>query len=159
VINADAAIWLQHNDDMFDAAIVDFPDPSSFALGKLYSVPFYGMVKKHLAANGLMVVQSTSPFFAPHAYWTIDATLREVGMKTWPYHAYVPSFGEWGFILASPQALHAAHQLPPADALPERRHHARDVQLPARHASRCRWRRTASTRSRWCASSSRTGAR
>jgi spermidine synthase len=113
--------------------IVDFPDPSSFALGKLYSVPFYGMVRKHLAANGLMVVQSTSPFFAPHAYWTIDATLREVGMKTYPYHAYVPSFGEWGFILATPQAIHAAHQLPPADALPECRHHARDVHLPARH--------------------------
>src|SRR5438045_1467851 len=54
VINADAVIWRQHNDDVFDAVIVDFPDPSSFALGKLYSVPFYGMVKKHLAANGLM---------------------------------------------------------------------------------------------------------
>ena len=104
VVNADAALWLRDNDDMFDAIIVDFPDPSSFALGKLYSVPFYGMVRKHLAANGLMTVQSTSPFFAPHAYWTIDATLREVGMKTYPYHAYVPSFGEWGFILATPQA-------------------------------------------------------
>jgi spermidine synthase len=103
VINADAAIWLQNAPDMFDAAIIDFPDPSSFALGKLYSVPFYGMVKKHLAAKGLMVVQSTSPFFAPNAFWTIDATLRDVGMHTWPYHAYVPSFGEWGFIMASPE--------------------------------------------------------
>ncbi|MES2152475.1 MAG: polyamine aminopropyltransferase [Pseudomonadota bacterium] len=110
VVNADAAIWLQNNMDMFDAAIVDFPDPSSFALGKLYSVPFYGMVRKHVAANGLVVVQSTSPFFAPHAFWTIDATLREVGMHTFPYHAYVPSFGEWGFILASPQLAYA----PPA---------------------------------------------
>ncbi|WP_426208372.1 polyamine aminopropyltransferase [Massilia sp. TWP1-3-3] len=107
VINADAAIWLQNTDQMFDAAIVDFPDPSSFALGKLYSVPFYGILKKHVAANGLVVVQSTSPFFAPNAYWTIDATLREVGMHTWPYHAYVPSFGEWGFILASPQRQYA----------------------------------------------------
>jgi spermidine synthase len=69
----------------------------------LYSVPFYGMVKKHVAANGLVVVQSTSPFFAPNAFWTIEATLREVGMKTYPFHAYVPSFGEWGFIMASPQ--------------------------------------------------------
>ena len=103
VVNADAAIWLQQTSDMFDAVIVDFPDPSSFALGKLYSVPFYGVLKKHVAANGLIVVQSTSPFFAPNAYWTIDATLREVGMRTWPYRAYVPSFGEWGFILASPQ--------------------------------------------------------
>jgi spermidine synthase len=103
VVNADAAIWLQNHADLFDAVIVDFPDPSSFALGKLYSVPFYGILKKHVAANGLVVVQSTSPFFAPHAYWTIDATLREIGMRTYPYHAYVPSFGEWGFILASPQ--------------------------------------------------------
>jgi spermidine synthase len=103
VINADAAVWLQDSVDMFDAAIIDFPDPSSFALGKLYSVPFYGMVKKHVAATGLIVVQSTSPFFAPHAYWSIDATLREVGLRTYPYHAYVPSFGEWGFILASLQ--------------------------------------------------------
>jgi spermidine synthase len=103
VINADAAIWLQNTPEMFDAAIIDFPDPSSFALGKLYSVPFYGMVKKHVAAKGLVVVQSTSPFFAPNAFWTIEATLRDVGMKTWPYHAYVPSFGEWGFIMASPE--------------------------------------------------------
>ncbi len=101
VVNTDAAVWLQKTDQMFDAAIVDFPDPSSFSLGKLYSVPFYGMLKKHVAARGLVVVQSTSPFFAPNAYWTIDATLKEVGMRTWPYHAYVPSFGEWGFILAS----------------------------------------------------------
>jgi spermidine synthase len=107
VINADAAIWLQNTPEMFDAAIIDFPDPSSFALGKLYSVPFYGMVKKHVAAKGLVVVQSTSPFFAPNAFWTIDATLREVGMKTWPYHAYVPSFGEWGFIMASPEQQYA----------------------------------------------------
>jgi spermidine synthase len=111
VINADAAIWLQNTPEMFDAAIIDFPDPSSFALGKLYSVPFYGMVKKHVAAKGLVVVQSTSPFFAPNAFWTIDATLREVGMKTWPYHAYVPSFGEWGFIMASPEQQYA----PPAN--------------------------------------------
>lgn len=110
VVNADAAIWLQNNQEMFDCVIIDFPDPSSFALGKLYSVPFYAMVKHHLAAKGLVVVQSTSPFFAPHAYWSIDATLRATGMRSWPYHAYVPSFGEWGFILASPQLDYAVPQ-------------------------------------------------
>ncbi|MES2902314.1 MAG: polyamine aminopropyltransferase [Pseudomonadota bacterium] len=115
VVNADAALWLQNSTEMFDAVIIDFPDPSSFALGKLYSVPFYGTVARHVAANGLVVVQSTSPFFAPNAFWTIDATLREVGMKTWPFHAYVPSFGEWGFIMASPQATFtppASYRLP-----------------------------------------------
>ena len=117
VVNADAAIWLQNSRDVFDAAIVDFPDPSSFALGKLYSVPFYGILAKHLAENGLAVVQSTSPFFAPHAYWTIDATLRDVGLHTYPYHAYVPSFGEWGFILASRRPGYVP---PTAYALPMR---------------------------------------
>jgi spermidine synthase len=91
---------------IFDAALIDFPDPSSFALGKLYSVPFYGMLKRHVAARGLIAVQSTSPFFAPHAYWTVDATLREAGFRTSPYHVYVPSFGEWGFIMASPQTAY-----------------------------------------------------
>jgi spermidine synthase len=86
---------------MFDLIVADFPDPSNFALGKLYSVPIYRLVAKHLSARGYFVVQSTSPYFAPHAYWCVDATLKEAGFHTWPYHAYVPSFGEWGFILAA----------------------------------------------------------
>jgi len=101
VINADAAQWLQNSRDVFDAVIIDFPDPSSFALGKLYSVPFYASLRHHVAEHGLVAVQSTSPFFAPHAYWSVNATLREAGWQTYPYHLYVPSFGEWGFILAS----------------------------------------------------------
>ena len=100
LINADAARWIENTHESFDAAFVDFPDPSTFALGKLYSVPFYALLQKHIAAHGLVVVQATSPYFAPHAYWCIDATLRAASFKTYPYHTYVPSFGEWGFILA-----------------------------------------------------------
>ena len=110
VVNQDAALWLEastQGDDgsgMFDAVVVDFPDPSSFSLGKLYSVPFYRGLLRHVAAHGMVVVQSTSPYFAPRAYWSIDATLKEAGFHTWPYHVYVPSFGEWGFVLASQDA-------------------------------------------------------
>jgi spermidine synthase len=105
VINQDAALWLEGaTEAMFDAVIVDFPDPSNFSLGKLYSVPFYRGLLRHVAAHGMVVVQSTSPYFAPRAYWSIDATLKEAGFKTWPYHVYVPSFGEWGFVLASQDA-------------------------------------------------------
>jgi spermidine synthase len=100
LINADAARWIETSEESFDVAFVDFPDPSTFALGKLYSVPFYALLKKRIASHGFVVVQATSPYFAPHAYWSIEATLREAGFKTYPYHAYVPSFGEWGFILA-----------------------------------------------------------
>jgi spermidine synthase len=101
VVNTDAGRWLETSAGMFDLIVADFPDPSNFALGKLYSVPIYRLVAKHLSARGYFVVQSTSPYFAPHAYWCVDATLKEAGFHTWPYHAYVPSFGEWGFILAA----------------------------------------------------------
>ena len=104
LINTDAAKWLEENQDFFDIAIVDLPDPANFSLGKLYSTPFYRLLEKHVNAHGYIVVQSTSPWFAPHAFWTVESTLREAGLRTWPYHAYVPSFGEWGFILASRSA-------------------------------------------------------
>ena len=73
--------------------------PSNFGLGRLYSVPVYHLMARHLAENGYMVIQSTSPYFAPRSFWSVDATLK-AGLHTWPYHAYVPSFGDWGFILA-----------------------------------------------------------
>lgn len=102
VINADAAKWLEQNRDRFDVIVMDLPDPSNFSLGKLYSVPMYRMVARHLNTGGRVVVQATSPYFAPHAYWSIVATLEAAGFHTAPYHVYVPSFGEWGFVLAAP---------------------------------------------------------
>ena len=104
IINDDAAQWLQHTAAQFDVIIIDLPDPSNFALGKLYSVPMYRLVARHLAAGGKMVVQSTSPYFAPHAYWSVVATLEAAGLATAPYHVYVPSFGEWGYVLAGAEA-------------------------------------------------------
>ena len=101
IINADAAQWLEQATQTFDAIIIDLPDPSNFSLGKLYSVPMYRMVKRHLNPGGNIVVQSTSPYFAPQAFWCIVTTLEAAGLKTLPYHAYVPSFGEWGFVMAS----------------------------------------------------------
>lgn len=103
IFNTDAAKWLEQSRQRFDVIIIDLPDPSNFSLGKLYSVPMYRMVMRHLQPNGKIVVQSTSPYFAPQAYWCIVTTLETAGLKTLPYHAYVPSFGEWGFVMASLQ--------------------------------------------------------
>ena len=100
VVNADAARWLEDNDDSFDFIVADFPDPTNYAVGKLYTTAFYRLLDKHLAAHGLLVVQTTSPYYARHSFWSVAATLEEAGMTTSPYHALVPSFGEWGFILA-----------------------------------------------------------
>ena len=101
IVNADAAQWLENATDSFDVAIIDLPDPSNFALGKLYSVPMYRMLARRLNPGARVVVQSTSPYFAPNAYWSVVATLEAAGFATAPYHAYVPSFGEWGFVLAA----------------------------------------------------------
>jgi len=100
VVNADAVRWLEDNDARFDFIVADFPDPSNYSVGKLYSVPFYRLLARHLAPDGRLVVQATSPFYARESFWTIVATLADAGLKTAPYHALVPSFGEWGYILA-----------------------------------------------------------
>jgi spermidine synthase len=83
VVNTDAGRWLEAQGGMFDFIVVDFPDPSNFGIGRLYSVPMFRLMARHLSANGYMVVQSTSPYFAPRSFWSIDATLREAGMHTW----------------------------------------------------------------------------
>ena len=100
VINADAFPWLDENQAQWDFVVVDFPDPTSYSLGKLYTTAFYRLLKKHVAENGLAVIQSTSPMFSRQSYWCIVDTLQQAGFKTWPYHVYVPSFGEWGYTLA-----------------------------------------------------------
>lgn len=100
VINADAFPWLASHHDFFDFVVIDFPDPTSYSLGKLYTTTFYRLVAHHLNRGGFLVVQSTSPLFARQSYWCIEETLKRTGLLTYPYHVYVPSFGEWGFVLA-----------------------------------------------------------
>ncbi|APV48627.1 spermidine synthase [Betaproteobacteria bacterium GR16-43] len=101
VINADAFIWLENSRDFYDFVVIDFPDPSNHALGKLYTTSFYSLLKRRLSAKGLAVIQSTSPLYARKSYWCVVTTLEEVGFEATPLHALVPSFGEWGFIVAS----------------------------------------------------------
>ena len=105
VVNADALQWLENNREHFDFIVVDFPDPANFALGKLYTAAFYRLLEKRLSAHGLIVVQSTSPLYARQSFWCVVATLEDVGLKTAPYHALVPSFGEWGYIIAGRQVF------------------------------------------------------
>jgi spermidine synthase len=113
VVNTDAFGWLESHDQMFDVIVIDFPDPTSFALGKLYTTSFYALVDQHLAAGGYAVVQTTSPLIARRSFWTVATTLEAVGLATTPYHAHVPSFGEWGFIIASRRPWHLPAALPP----------------------------------------------
>jgi spermidine synthase len=114
VINADAFSWARAQHKIYDAIIIDFPDPSNYSVGKLYTNTFYGLVKHLLKPDGIMVVQSTSPYVAPKSYWTVEKTLQSVGLHTVPYHNYVPSFGEWGYIMAMNKPVYKVpdHYLP-----------------------------------------------
>jgi len=100
VVNADAYAWLESTTDFFDVIVVDFPDPTNFSIGKLYSTSFYQRADQRLAAGGFMAVQTTSPLIARKSFWTVVTTLEAVGLRATPYHAHVPSFGEWGFVIA-----------------------------------------------------------
>jgi spermidine synthase len=100
VVNEDAMIWIERVRERFDVAIIDFPDPSSFAVGKLYTTRFYRLLRARLTPDAVITVQCTSPLNAPRAYWCIIRTMEAAGLHVRPYQATVPSFGVWGFALA-----------------------------------------------------------
>ena len=112
IINADAFSWLETNSETFDVIVVDFPDPTNFAIGKLYTNSFYALLDQHLAASGYAVIQTTSPLVARKSFWTVVSTIESVGLSATPYHAHVPSFGEWGYVLASRRPYRAPTALP-----------------------------------------------
>jgi spermidine synthase len=100
VVNQDAMIWIERVREQFDAVIIDFPDPSSFSLGKLYTTRFYRLLRARLAPDAMVAVQCTSPLYARQAYWCIVRTMEAAGLIVKPYQTTVPSFGVWGFALA-----------------------------------------------------------
>ncbi len=101
VTNADAFVWLDGTPtEPFDIAIVDFPDPNNFALGKLYTTRFYNLLKSKLRPDSAVVIQTTSPLIARKSYWCIVKTLEAAGFTVKPYQTTVPSFGVWGYALA-----------------------------------------------------------
>jgi spermidine synthase len=105
VENRDAFRRLHEGHDAFDVVILDFPDPSSYAVGKLFSLELYRALGARLAPGGVAVVQATSPLFSRGSYWTVVHTLEAAGLRALPYHTFVPSFGEWGFVLAARHSL------------------------------------------------------
>ncbi|MFI5180501.1 MAG: polyamine aminopropyltransferase [Thermoanaerobaculia bacterium] len=125
VVNADAMIWLEEGTDLFDLILVDFPDPNGYSVGKLYTTRFYTLAKRRLDPAGAMAVQSTSPLFARTSFWIVARTVEAAGFFVRPYQMTVPSFGVWGYVLASPRPFEV-----PARVLPDLRALS-DATLPA----------------------------
>jgi spermidine synthase len=103
VINDDAFVWLKTHPDLhFNFIVLDFPDPANYSIGKLYTITFFKLLRKAVEAEGRVVIQSTSPLAARKSYWCVSHTLQAAGFENiTPYHVYVPSFGEWGFVMGS----------------------------------------------------------
>lgn len=112
VVNDDAMVWLTRGSDRYDAVIVDFPDPNHFSLGKLYTTRFYALLRARLDEGAVVVVQSTSPLAARQSFWCVAHTIEAAGFRTRAYHASVPSFGEWGYVLATLDAPRPFARLP-----------------------------------------------
>lgn len=101
VYNIDADQFLrQKPKQQWDAVVIDFPDPSSIELSKLYSKQFYQMLRLYLTDDAVISIQSTSPYHAKEAYLSIGATMRAAGLNALPYRQNIPSFGDWGYYLA-----------------------------------------------------------
>ncbi|GGD16940.1 polyamine aminopropyltransferase [Pontibacillus salipaludis] len=101
ILNRDAFKYLEQTDEMYDVVIVDLPDPNNESLNKLYTWEFYSLIRNHLKSEGAIMVQATSPVFARAVYWTISETIASTGLHTKNLHIDVPSFGNWGYVLAS----------------------------------------------------------
>ena len=107
VYTVDADKMVQRLSGSWDVIVVDFPDPNSVELAKLYSREFYLKLRRILSNGGVMAVQSTSPYHSKESFLCVRRTLDSAGYETVPYHDNVPSFGDWGWILAwhSPKAV------------------------------------------------------
>lgn len=137
VVTEDAFDWLRQQgmrrrrQTPYDVIVSDLPDPGIAASTKLYSQEFYGLAARVLAGDGRLVVHAGPPVERARLYWTVEATIRSVGLATVPYRvpgrpasfyggpdrtshplplvdaevpAAAPSAGRgryWGFLLAS----------------------------------------------------------
>ena len=106
VVNDDAFVYLNQPLKKFDRVIIDMPDPHNEAINKLYSTQFYELVRRAMPESGYMVTQSSSPFYTRTAYWIIAETLGVPFKSVASYQFSLPSFGVWGFHMASSKTIH-----------------------------------------------------
>jgi spermidine synthase len=102
MVAQDASVFIRNTEERFDVVLADLPDPSNEAVARLYSRSFFQHIRAILNPYGVVATQATSPFHTNNAFWCIEATIRAAGFEhTRPYHTFVPSFGNWGFIMAA----------------------------------------------------------
>jgi predicted membrane-bound spermidine synthase len=117
----DIQVFQKEQTEPYDVIIVDLPDPGDELLSRLYTVEFFKKLSNLLTKDGILVCQSHSPEYAPFVYWSIGLSLKGTGMHVRSYHTEVPSFGDWGFHIASKKPLYLPNRkvAVPYQTLPE----------------------------------------
>ncbi|MFE6778426.1 polyamine aminopropyltransferase [Streptomyces sp. NPDC057702] len=97
VVRADAFSWLRTRGQPggpspggragggYDVVLSDLPDPDLMASTKLYSREFYGLVERVMRPRARLAVHAGTLGARSRAYWTVDTTVRSVGLRTTPY--------------------------------------------------------------------------
>jgi spermidine synthase len=102
VVNKDAFLYINNNyKNLYDVIIADLPDPNNESLARFYTKEFYELIRSQLSQTGIFITQATSPLFSNKAFWCIYNTIKEASLYPYPYHIYVPSFGDWGFVMGT----------------------------------------------------------
>ncbi len=99
IVHQDAFQFIEQTQQLYDAIIIDLPDPNNIDLNKLYTREFYFLCQKKLAPSGLLITQAGSPYYATKAFYCIEKTMQQSGFNTLPMHAQILTMGEWGWII------------------------------------------------------------
>ncbi|MDY6958278.1 MAG: hypothetical protein SVK08_03890 [Halobacteriota archaeon] len=92
------------NQREYDIIILDLPDPNDDLLATFYSLEFYSELYQLLSEDGIIATQATQADWALGAdgFVVIANTLEASDFPVVRmYSQYVPSFGNWGFAIAS----------------------------------------------------------
>lgn len=105
VVIGDAGTFLAKSANLYDVILIDLPDPKGPDLARLYSHEFYSQCLAHLTADGVVVTQASSPLHAKKAFLCVNKTMQSAGFAVVPYHTYLPTMSDWGWVLGVRQKL------------------------------------------------------
>ncbi|MEN6350470.1 MAG: polyamine aminopropyltransferase [Syntrophomonas sp.] len=117
LVIADGIEYIKQHRDCFDIIMVDSTDPVGPAV-ELFSTGFYQSVFEALKEDGMLVVQSESPFMNEDIIKMAFGGINQVFPITKLYLASVPTYpsGLWSFTLGSkvhdPEVLKYRYDLP-----------------------------------------------
>jgi spermidine synthase len=100
-------------DTCFHAVICDFTSPTTANETAIYSREWFAHLQRILYPGGMVGVNGVSPEHTTTGFWCLYQTLLAAGLQPKPMRIEIPSFqqldyGDWGFFLASDQAIRRA---------------------------------------------------